>query len=193
MKIKRFQKLSKFLSNLSKLVAVLILSILIIGSFNLFIRENFATFSLGSMGSLSILFSDATVTQDDYEWAISIVLPVVLAFLGYIFFKISYLFDYLAEGQTPFSHSFSQSVKVLGILLIFSDLATSLLYVFLVNFVANGGIFFYFSLSSFFFIGLILCLTSSILDYGINLQKLADDVIHEAGDSEHRKVDTEIL
>lgn len=193
MEIKRFQKLSKFLSNLSKLVAVLILSILIIGSLNLFIRENFATFSLDRVGSLSILFPDATVTQDDYDWAISIVLPVVLAFLGYIFFKTSYLFDYLAEGQTPFSHSFSQSVKVLGLFLIFSDLATSLLYIFLVNFVAKGGIFFYFSLSSFFFIGLILYLTSSILNYGMNLQKLANDVFHEDGDSEYRKGDTEIL
>lgn len=174
MKIERFQKLSKFLSILSKLLAVLALSILVIGSFNLFIRENFASFSLDQMGTLSILFSNAIVTQADYDWAFSIVLPIILAFLGYIFFKASYLFDYLAEGQTPFSYYFAQSVKVLGLLLISSDLATSLLYIFLVNFAAREGIFLYFSLSSFFFIGLILCLVSAMLNYGIKLQELLD-------------------
>lgn len=172
--VERFKAFSKFLSVLSKLLAVLILSVLVIGSFNLFIRQNFAAFSLDQTGAFSILLSDVVVKQADYDWAFSIVLPIILAFLGYIFFKASYLFDYLAEGKTPFSYDFAQSVKVLGLLLVFFDLATSLLYIFLINFVVKEGVFLYFSVSSFFFIGLILYLASGVLNYGINLQVLSD-------------------
>lgn len=171
----RFQTLSKFLSIFFKILAVLVLTILVIGSFNVFIRQNFISLTFDRVGAISFLYSDVTVAQDDYDWAISIVIPIILAFLAYIFFKISYLFDYLNERHTPFTHKFARSVKVIGFLLIIADLSTSLLYIFLVNFALDEGVFFYFSLSSFFFIGLILYLTSGILNYGIDLQELAKE------------------
>lgn len=64
-----------------------------------------------------------------------------------------------------------------GFILITYNLATSLLYTLFVNFSAEKGWFFYFSLTSFFFIGLILYLVSGILNYGIKLQELADETI----------------
>lgn len=170
MQTRQFQILNKLLSTLSKLLAILVLSILVVGSFNLFAQKSFADFNLNSMGTLSAACSNATITQKDYYWAASIVQPICLAFLGYILFKASYLFDHLAEGKTPFSNKFIRSVKIMGFILITYDLATSLLYTLFVNFSAEKGWFFYLSLTSFFFIGLILYLVSGILNYGINLQ-----------------------
>lgn len=168
----RFQKLSKYLSILFKTIAFLILGIMIFGSFTFFIQQKTRAFNLDTTKALSIVYSDATITQKDYDWAVSIVLPITLAFLGYIFFKASYLFDYLAEGKTPFTYKFIRSVKIMGFILVSYDLVASLLYMFLINFTADDGKFFYLSVSTYFFVGLILCLVSGILSYGVNLQKL---------------------
>lgn len=171
----QFRKLSKFLSIVSKLIAIFILSVLVFGSFTLFIRQKLTAFTLDKMDIFSFVFSDATITQDDYNWANAIVLPMSLSFLGYIFFKASYLFDYLAEGKTPFTQQFTQSVRIMGFILIIYDLVTSVLYMFFINFAADEGMFIYLSLSVYFFVGLIIYLMSGILNYGINLQEQVDE------------------
>lgn len=177
MQIKLFQSISKILSILFKLIAVLFLVMLVFGSLNLFFRENFSSYSFDPNDTFSIVFADKSIVEEDYEWALSIMIPIALAALSYIFFKASYLFDYLAEGLLPFTYQFSKSVKIMGLLLIGYDLINPLLYTIFVNWAAEEGRYVYLSISSFFFIGLILYFASEYINYGITLQEVEEEPI----------------
>lgn len=175
MSVKQFQFLNKLLSILARIAAVVTLVMLVFGSVNLFFSQRFSSFGLDQRNIFLFIFESAPINDTAYTWAASIIVPVSLAFLSYIFFKLSYLLDYLAERNTPFTYKFSQSIKIMGFILITYDIVTSLLYSVLVNFAIDEGRFFYFSLTSFSMVGIVLSLVSEMLNYGMSLEKTTED------------------
>lgn len=171
MQINKFQTISKFLSIFLKLAATLVLILLVFGSLNLYIRQNFTLFNVERSSGLIAVFTNVSVSDATSNWASSITVPISLASFSYLLFKTSYLFDYLAEGNNPFSYDFSQSLKTIGFLLVLYDLIIPLIYSIFINVAITDGYYFNFAVSSFFWIGLLLYFVSEVLNYGINLNK----------------------
>lgn len=177
MRIKRFRMTTKVLSLFFKVLAIVLLIMLVSGTLNSFIRESITTLRYAERSTFSLVFSNKGITDKDYEWALAIIIPLALASMSYISFKTSYLFDYLTEGMVPFSYTFTGAVRTIAFTLILYDLAVPLLYSLFVNWVATGGGFVYISVTSFFFIGLILLFVSQLIDYGILLQEKTGKIL----------------
>ncbi|MFO8069971.1 MAG: DUF2975 domain-containing protein [Alkalibacterium sp.] len=176
MNIKRFRTVSKLLSFSLKLIGAFCIVIILIGIIFTFFIDNVA-FIVGFPENSLILFQDSRVTEADHAFTSLIIAPLFLAVYSYILFKGSFLFDHLANGETPFTFDFAESVKWISFLLITFDIILPLLYSLIVNLRADEGFYFNFGLTSSFFIGLILYIVSGVLKYGISLQELSDDTI----------------
>ncbi len=167
MQIETFRKVSQFLSISFKMIATFALVFLFIILFN----ED-SSFTLDTGQYLSFFWTNSYVTPKDFISASSFIAPVILAFLSYILFHSSFLFDRLVEGESPFTFEFVESLREISILLMISDVVVPLVYTVAINVISDQGRYFHFSLSYIFTIGLILYLVSAILNYGINLEEL---------------------
>lgn len=180
MKVKKFQSISKFLSYFFKLAAILsiIAAALSLGSY-FFDLLNFESISfvVEMDSTLSIFFSDGSITDLEYAKAGLLVGPFFLILMSYLFIQASTLFDRLVTGETPFTFDFAKKVKKISYFLVIIDLIVSLFYTLLVNLIADTGNYFYMGLSYLTLIGLILYLVSGILNYGVQLQKLSDQTV----------------
>ena len=177
MNIKRFRNVSKLLSFSLKLIGAFCLSIILIGLILMLFTDSGASFIVDLPESSIISFQDSRVTEADHAFTSLIVAPLFLAVYGYILFKGSFLFDRLANGETPFTFDFAESVKWISFFLITFDILLPLLYSLIVNLRAEEGFYFNFGLTSSFLIGLILYIVSGVLKYGISLQELSDDTV----------------
>jgi len=176
MNINRFQSVSKFLSFTLKLIGAFCIAIILIGIIITFFIDNVALI-IGFPENSLIFFQDSRVTETDHAFSILIIAPLFLAAYSYILFKGSFLFDHLAEGNTPFTFDFAESVKRISFFLIAFDITLPLLYSLIVNLRADEGFYFNFRLTSSIFVGLILYIMSGVLKYGISLQELSDDTV----------------
>lgn len=177
MNIKQFRSVSQFTSVILKLASIwLAISVtsLIIAYFNTEgdVWFNFPNPDFPLLNSVSGPLSDA-----DMQLAALIVVPLMTLVTCYVLWKGSQLFKYLADGGTPFSLGFSQSVKQLGLILIFTDIAFPLLYSAIVTMVTEDGHYLIIGVGSSLLIGLVLLAAAEIFNYAINLQQLADDTV----------------
>ncbi|WP_091488937.1 DUF2975 domain-containing protein [Alkalibacterium putridalgicola] len=139
--------------------------------------ESGASFTVKTPENAFVTFNDSRVTEADHAFTSFIIAPLFLSAYSYILFKGSFLFDRLADGKTPFTYDFAESVKWISFFLIAFDILLPLLYSLIVNLSADRGFYFNFGLTSSFLVGLILYIVSGVLKYGISLQELADDTV----------------
>lgn len=178
MQVKKFQKVSRVLAILLKLLAGLSVAMVVIGIFVIFLGNTEAHFLVDTASGFPIFtYFASNITEAEYAKAALIVVPISLFILAYLFFKAGGLFEDLAEGNSPFRYDFSEAVRKIAFLMIAYDLLHPIFYSAVLTFLSENGRYFYFSLSSFFLIGLILYVASGILNYGIQLQELADETI----------------
>ncbi|MDZ7834964.1 MAG: hypothetical protein U5K84_06105 [Alkalibacterium sp.] len=175
MNIKRFRNVSKFLSWSLKILGSFGIAILILGLALSFFADTGTSFSVEMPEGGNIMFQDSRVTDADHAFTALLVAPIFLFLYSYIYFKGSFLFDRLADGETPFTFNFAESVKWISLLLIANDVLRPLLYSLIINLRAEEGHYFNFGLTETFIIGLILYIVSGVLKYGISLQELSDD------------------
>ena len=176
MNIKRFRRVSKFLSFSLQLIGAFCIAIIVIGLISIPFT-NRGSFFVEMPENSFISFNDSRVTDADHAFTSLIIAPVFLAAYSYILFKGSFLFDRLADGKTPFTFDFAESVKRISFFLIAFDIVMPLLYSLIVNLRADEGFYFNFGLTSSFIVGLILYIMSGVLKYGISLQALSDDTV----------------
>ena len=177
MNIKRFRRVSKFLSFILKLIGTLSIAISLLGLILIFFADTGASFTVKMPENSFISFQDSRVTESAHAFTSLILAPLFLSFYSYILFKGSFLFDRLADGKTPFTYDFAESVKRISYFLIAFDIVLPLLYSLIVNLRADEGFYFNFGLTSSFIVGLILYIMSGVLKYGIRLQELSDDTV----------------
>lgn len=95
----------------------------------------------------------------------------------YILLKGSQLFKKLSNGLTPFSDEFSKSLKVLGLVLIVTDIVAPFLYSTTLTLFIEDGYYIQIVFTSRLLTGFILYAGSQILDYGKELQQLSDHTV----------------
>lgn len=177
MNVKQFRRVSKFLSWSLKLIGSFGIAILILGLVLTFFADTGASFIVEMPEGGNIMFQDSRVTEADHAFTALIVAPLFIALYCYILFKGGFLFDRLADGETPFTYDFAESVKWISFLLLAFDVLRPLLYSLIINLRAAEGHYFNFGLTSSFIVGLILYIVSGVLKYGISLQELSDDTV----------------
>ncbi|OJF93740.1 DUF2975 domain-containing protein [Alkalibacterium sp. 20] len=177
MNVKQFRAASRLLSGLLIILGAFSIAILILGLVLIIFTDMGSSFTVNLPENPIISFNDSRVTDADHAFTSLIVAPLFLAVYSYILFKGSFLFDRLADGKTPFTYDFAESVKGISLLLIAFDIILPLLYSLIVNIRAEEGFYFSFGLTSSFLIGLILYIVSGVLKYGISLQELSDDTV----------------
>ncbi|WP_423188705.1 hypothetical protein ACO1PF_08915 [Alkalibacterium sp. f15] len=177
MNVKRFRNVSKFLSFALQLIGLFCIAIILIGLILMLFTDSGATFTVDLPETSRFLIDDSRVTEAEHAFTSLIMAPLFLAVYSFILFKGSFLFNRIANGETPFTFDFAESVKWISFYLIASDIIMPLLYSLIVNLRADEGFYFNFGLSSDFLIGLILYIVSGVLTYGISLQELSDDTV----------------
>ncbi|MDZ7834965.1 MAG: hypothetical protein U5K84_06110 [Alkalibacterium sp.] len=138
MNIKRFQSVSKFLSFSLQLIGAFCIAIIVIGLISIPFT-NRGSFFVELPENSFILIQDSRVTEADSAFTSMIMAPLFLAAYSYILFKGSFLFDRLADGKTPFTYDFAESVKKISFFLIAFDITLPLLYSLIVNLRADEG------------------------------------------------------
>lgn len=178
MQVAKFQKVSRLLAILLKIMASFFIAIIFLGWFAIYFKNPGAQFSIDTNSGATIFYSiESRITDAEYARTAFILVPITFVFFAYLFFKAGSLFEDLADGNSPFRSYFSKAVRKIGFLMIAYDLFFPLIYSALISLISEEGKLFYLSLSSYFLIGLILYVASGILNYGIQLQELADETI----------------
>lgn len=175
MNIKQFRNVCRLLSGLFKVLAGLGIALLILGFFFTVSTET-SSFNFDIDGFSFFVAQKNHIEEETWSTAALIIAPLVICLHVYIFFKGSALFDQLTKGYSPFNSEFTQSVKLISLILIISDISLPLLYSLIVTFLTDGY-YLNIALGNSFVIGLILYAVAEIFNYGIELQELSDDTI----------------
>lgn len=178
MNMKRFRLICKFMSYmLTFLVAVcLVITVMLLSLVFADPGNNISAF-IDLSNRTFLQFGTGHYSDADLELTATILIPIITMTYAYIFRKASSLFDYLADGDTPFSSYFSRSVKTVSIVMIVNDIMIPLLHSLVLSIVMGQGYSFSFGLSDFFFFGLIFYVAAEVLNYGIELQQLSDETV----------------
>lgn len=185
MDMERFRKISKVISIVLKMMAVLLVIIILFLVAGLLYKEN--NFEFTYEPPTFGFFAQRAVYIDGpnglgqmvraEKMGAFIVTPLVALTEIYILFRGSSVFQYLADGYAPFAEKFAKRIKHLSIVLMVTDVLIPVLYSLLVTIFQKGGYSVSVGITSYFFFGLILYLVSEIFNYGIELQQLANETV----------------
>lgn len=184
MKVKRFQKVARwlewillFFSGLELLLIVpAILAYLKIGGITFDFEPKFMLITFSEFRS------SVPSGPGDHVGVIIDAISLVLILLIYcfIFYQGALLFRGLADGLSPFTPKFLAKLKLISFTMIGSSLFAGYLQPLLTRIILGMLHLDYnvvYGLQSSFVYGLILYVVAGIIHYGIELQKLADDVV----------------
>lgn len=177
MNIKKFRIICKVSSILLTMSAIVIALIVFSSLYTYFFTDTDIWFNLSTPSFTFFNSGRGFPDEADFRLAALIDLPFTFFLSIYIFWKVSQLFKYLSEGHSPFSFQFAQSIKRLGIIMIFSDILLPLFRSLLVSILMQEGYYILFGVGSSLMIGLILCAVSETFNYGIELQTLSDETV----------------
>lgn len=182
MNVERFRKISKGISIVLKMMAVLLVIIILFLVAGLFYKENSFEFtydppSFGFFAQRAVYTDGVRQMEEAQKMGAFIIAPLVALTEIYILFRGSSLFQYLADGYAPFAEKFAKAIKHLSIVLMVTDVLTPALYSLFVTIFQKGGYFVSVGITSYFFFGLILYLVAEIFSYGIELHQLADETV----------------
>lgn len=176
MNIKKFQFICRFTSIIFKILAAFFIFKIIAGLYVTLFRVN-GSLQFEPAGFTFLQFQRNPITDEELERAALFPVPIFSLIHIYVLLKGSQLFDKLYEGYTLFSLEFVTNLKKISYIMIGFDAVTPIIYSGLVTLLAEDASYFYFSLSSYFVIGLILYVAAEIFNYGIELQTLLDETI----------------
>lgn len=181
MNIKRFKRISKFLSIIFNASAFLIVLVTMFFVLILFSKNNYGfEFVLNEPSIIIFQNSHLHRTEDLFKIAEKVsfyILPLILLILLYIFLKGGKMFKNLSNGITPFNSQFARDIKQLGLILIISDIGLPILYSIIFAIISKDKYHIILGISYYFFFGLFFYLVSEILNYGISLQELSDETV----------------
>lgn len=176
MNIKNFQFICRFISVIFKVLAGMFIFIIVVGLYVTLFRAN-GSLQFEPAGFTFFQFQRNPITDEVLERATLFAVPIFSLIHVYVLLKGSQLFDKLHEGYTPFSPEFVMNLKKISYIMIGFDAVTPIIYSGLVTLLAEDASYYFFSLSSYFVIGLILYVAAEIFNYGIELQTLSDETV----------------
>lgn len=179
MNIKRFQLVCRFLSIVLLIIAFIEVAVIAVTGIAALLGSHSMAFSIPHVFSTSVVWGvfPTEMQKQIVIWVVTACSSIVTV---YISIKGSQLFSQLSLGVTPFSAHFARSLKKISFLLIACDIGTYLAYSLMMTVLMmfNGG---GYELSIGFgnstLIGLAIYCIAGVINYGIELQKLSDDVV----------------
>lgn len=176
MNVKKFERISKFLSILLKLVSAFIfISIILFIIFLIFKRETL-TMNVPTP-SFPIASISGNVTESTkFIAGIVVAIPSMLVYF-YAFFRGSQFFDKLAKGKTPFSIDNYKILKEIGLILAITTFIAPLVYSLVASLNMSEGYYFILGIDSETIIGLIIYCMAEVIRYGVTLQELSDETV----------------
>lgn len=124
---------------------------------------------------LSSTFNETTFEQE--RLASLIVQPLIVIVQGYSGYVGYQFFSEMSEGETPFQAKYVQNIRSVSIVLMIAGVLIPLIYSLAVTLLKPNGYYLWITLTTDFFVGLFLYVTSEIINYGVSLQELTDDTI----------------
>lgn len=176
MNVDRFRKICSIASVLLKIVTVISVLFMLSALYGIFTDRN-VWFDYNMPDFPIINSMRGPMEEADMQLAALIVSPILILIACYIFWKGSQLFKHLADGHTPFSYDFAETVKKLSLVLIVTDVVSPLFYSLLVTLIMEGRYYYIIGVGSSFMLGLILYAVSEIFKYGVELQTLSDETV----------------
>lgn len=177
MNVKRFRNVCRFTSVILKIAAIWLGSTIAVLLFSYFFTDSDIWFNFNSPSFTLINGQRGELTTADRQLAALFIVPIASIINCYVLWKGSQIFNYLAEGNNPFSNDFSRTIQRISIILILSDILFPLIYSLMVTLIMDGSSYYIIGVGAPFLIGLILYAVSEIFKYAINLQQLADDTV----------------
>lgn len=181
MNIKRFRTICRISSFVLKLLAVFSVIIVVYGLYTIYFDDGNFWFTYnkptGAIYSMTKITDGAMITQADRRLAALIIVPFTLLVNFYTLFKGAQIFEWLGNGEAPFSEKFAKSLRRISLVLIISDLVIPIVHSLVLSFIYKGGYEIIIGIGSMFFIGIILYVISEIFYYGIELQHLANETV----------------
>ena len=176
MNVKKFEKISGFLSILLKLVSVFIF-VSIIGLIFLIIfkRDNLTMAVPAPSFPINALSGDVTESAK-FIAGVVVAFPSMFVYL-YAFFRGSQFFNRLAKGETPFSISNYKILKEIGFILVITTFIMPLIYSLVVTLNMSEGYYFLLGIDTETIIGIIIYCMAEVIRYGVTLQELSDETV----------------
>lgn len=175
MTVIQFKRLANVLSIILKLISGLIgLSILAVGIL-WFVDRHALLFSTPRL--LLPLFSIKRNVPEDIEFLASGIIFLINSLIcSYLFFKSSFFFERLSNGQTPFSLVNYRLLKMIGLLTALTGLSVPIVYSSIVTLLL-GTVYITIGLNTQLILGVMIYFTAEIIHYGVSLQELADETV----------------
>jgi len=175
--VKQFRSFCRFTSIILKLFTIWIGIAISVSLYSYFFTDTDIWFNFSAPGFTLVNGQRGTLADSEKHLAALIIVPIGAIVSSYVFWKGGQLFNYLAEGNSPFSYDFSRTVKRISLILIVTDILSPLIYSLLVTTIMAGSYYYIIGLGAPFLIGLILFAVSEIFNYAINLQQVVDDTV----------------
>lgn len=186
MNIKRFQSVSRLLSKILLAVgSIPIVSLMIFGIGYFFLRDYSIDINFSS-GQYTMFTASKSWTADVLslqsqerlvEWWLATGVAIIYL---YSCFRGSLLFRQLSLGETPFTPQFVKSLKTISFLLIGCDIGVHVLYALAMTLILmfnGGGYHLEIGIGNPLIAGLVIYCIAGVINYGIELQRLSDDVV----------------
>lgn len=176
MDVKKFERLSKFLSILLKLVSVFIILGLIGFILLLIFKRDNLTINV-PVPSFPINVGSGDIPESAKFIAGAIVaIPSMLIYF-YAFLRGSQFFNKLSKGETPFSISNYKLLKELGLIIAITNFIFPLIYSLVTTLLTPNGYFLIVGIDVETIIGLMIYCMAEVIRYGVNLQELSDETV----------------
>ena len=176
MNVKKFEKMSKFLSILLKLVSIfIILSLVGFILFLIFKRDNLTINAPVPSFPISGVSGDVPESAKFIASAV-VAIPSMLIYF-YAFLKGSQFFNKLSKGETPFSISNYKILKEIGLIVAIANFIFPLIYSLIATLLTPNGYYLIVGIDVETIIGLIIYCMAEVIRYGVNLQELSDETV----------------
>lgn len=176
MDVKKFEKITKFLSILLKLVSVFIILGMIGFVLLLTFKKDSLTMSV-PVPSFPINAGSGDVPESAKFIAGGFVAISSMLIYFYIFLKGSQFFNKLSKGETPFSIDNYKILKEIGVIVAITSFIFPLIYSLIATLLTPNGYYLIIGIDVETIIGLMIYCMAEVIRYGVNLQELSDETV----------------
>ena len=176
MNVKKFEKISKFLSILLKLVCIFIILGLIGFILLIIFKRDNLTMNIPKP-SFPINYQKGDVSESAKFIAGAIVVIPSMLIYFYAFFRGSQFFNKLSKGETPFSISNYRILKKIGLIIAITNFIFPLIYSLVTTLLSPDGYYLIVGIDVETIIGLMIYCMAEVIRYGVNLQELSDETV----------------
>jgi len=180
MNVRKFEKISKFLSILLKLVSGFIVLGLIGLILLLIFKRNNLTMSIPTPSFPINSVSGDVPDSAKFIAGVIVAIPSMLIYF-YAFFRGSQFFNNLSKGETPFSISNYKILKEIGLIVAITSFIFPLIYSLVATLLTPNGYYLIVGIDVETIIGLMIYCMAEVIRYGVNLQELSDKTVWLGG------------